>query len=624
MRRHTYMGPDSFSPATGTETEASRVRELLSREMLDARPEQHFDQYTQLVADVLEAPVAFISVLDHDELRLKSRVGVEQESIPREQAFCDITLRVGYLEIPDMRADERFREHPLVAGDRAIRFYAGTVLRGPEGDAVGTLCVMDHRPRTLGESGKQRLQAFAALVEQELHFSTRITEARRKIERTALWDPVTGLPRRSVVVELLERAIARARHGDELIAVAHIRFPRYDEVMGVYGREVLDYTTELISERVRFALEPGDHLGRPEEETLVAVVTGLAGETEAMRRMHALCDVLREPYQISGGSREVVVAFGVSVFPGDGQDTDTLLDRARLASRRAESTGEQAPVFFSGAINREVSRRDRIARRFGGALEREQIELHYQPVLSTRSGQVVGCEALARWSCPQLGRVSPAEFIPVVEHDPGLSRRLTHYVLAAACRQAAAWRQRLHQRFWISVNVSGRELHDPQLSDTIEELLRRHGLPPDALVIELTEQSMIGDMTTAIRIMEQLRRIGVRCAVDDFGTGYSSLNYLRQLPLDKLKIDRTFVDGLQQSRVGREVVSAIINIGHALNMTVVAEGVETPDQVQVLCDLLCDEVQGFLMRPAVPAGELEAMIAQGLAIPWAWEERDGS
>lgn len=618
------MGPDSFSSTTGAEGEASRLRDLISREMLDTRPEQHLDQYTQLVADVLDVPVALITVLDHDDLWLKSRVGLDQDRLPRHQAFCDMTLRVGYLEIPDTLADQRFREHPLVAGDRGVRFYAGTVLRDPEGEVVGTLCIMDYRPRSLGESGKHRLQAFAALAEQELHFNERIAEARRRIEHTALWDPVTGLPRRSVVVELLERALARARQREELVAVAHLRFPRYDEVMSAYGREILDYTSELISERVRFALEPGDHLGRPEEETLLVVVTGLTGETEAMRRMRALYDALREPYQISGGSREVVVAFGVSVFPGDGEDTDTLLDRARLASRRAEATGEQAPVFFSGAVNREVSRRDRIARRFGGALERGQIELHYQPVLSTRSGRVVGCEALARWSCPQLGRVSPAEFIPVAENDPGLSRRLTHYVLEAACRQAAAWRQRLHQRFWISVNVSGRELHDPQLSDTIQELLHKYGLPPDALVIELTEQSMIGDVTTAIRIMEQLRRIGVRCAVDDFGTGYSSLNYLRQLPLDKLKIDRTFVDGLQHSRVGREVVSAIINIGHALNMTVVAEGVETPDQVQVLCDLLCDEVQGFLMRPAVPAGELEAMIAQGSAIPWAWEEKDGS
>lgn len=467
------------------------------------------------------------------------------------------------------------------------------------------------------------MRDFARLVEQELQFNVRIAEAREAIEHTALRDPVTGLPRRSIIVELLERALVSARERGEGVAVGQIRFPRYDEVLAVYGRERVDYLAELFSERLRCALRAGDYLGRLEADTFCVVATQVTAEDDAAQRMRELCDALRQPYNISGGTREVMVGFGASMFPQDATEALALMDRAGLAAGRAEAAGEQAPVFFSGEVNSAISRRDRIAQRLSRALERERVELHYQPVLDARTGLLVGCEALARWTCSQLGRVSPGEFIPVAERDPLLSRTLTRYVLEHACRQAAAWRACMREPFWISVNVSGGELHDPDLAGAVQELITRHQLPAGTLVVELTEQSMITDLDGAVAVMERLQRLGVHCAVDDFGTGYSSLNYLRRLPLDKLKIDRSFIDAMREAGPGRDVVKAIIGIGHALGMSVVAEGVETHDQVQLLCDLNCNELQGFLVRHPVSAEDIEAIVQGGARIPWVWEEQLG-
>ena len=617
------MNPDFLSSSFGNESEARRLQELLSRELLDTRPDQRLDQFTGLVADVVEAPMAFIALMDEHTQWFKSRVGLDIDRAPRDEAFCNHTLMAGAMEIPDTQADPRFREHHLVFGEPGIRFYAGVTLLGPGDAPVGTLCVLDTRPRTLGDVGWRRLRDFARLVEQELQFNVRIAEAREAIEHTALRDPVTGLPRRSIIVELLERALVSARERGEGVAVGQIRFPRYDEVLAVYGRERVDYLAELFSERLRCALRAGDYLGRLEADTFCVVATQVTAEDDAAQRMRELCDALRQPYNISGGTREVMVGFGASMFPQDATEAVALMDRAGLAAGRAEAAGEQAPVFFSGEVNSAISRRDRIAQRLSRALERERVELHYQPVLDARTGLLVGCEALARWTCSQLGRVSPGEFIPVAERDPLLSRTLTRYVLEHACRQAAAWRACMREPFWISVNVSGGELHDPDLAGAVQELITRHQLPAGTLVVELTEQSMITDLDGAVAVMERLQRLGVHCAVDDFGTGYSSLNYLRRLPLDKLKIDRSFIDAMREAGPGRDVVKAIIGIGHALGMSVVAEGVETHDQVQLLCDLNCNELQGFLVRHPVSAEDIEAIVQGGARIPWVWEEQLG-
>lgn len=617
------VNPDLLPASFGNESEARRLQELLSRELLDTRPEQRLDQFTRLVADVMEAPMAYIAVMDEQTQSLKSRVGLEFERIRRDEAFCNHTLMSGALEIPDTHADPRFREHRLVLGEPGIRFYAGVTLLGPDDAPVGTLCVLDVRPRALGDAGWRRLRAFAHLVEQELRFNVRVAEAREAIEHTALRDPVTGLPRRSILVELLERALAGAKERGERVAVGQIRFPRYDEVLAVYGRERVEYLAELFSERLRCALRSGDYLGRLEADTFCVVATQVAAADEAVQRMRQLCDALRQPYNIGGGTREVMVGFGVSMFPEDASEAVALMDRAGLAAGRAETAGEQAPIFFSSDVNTAISRRDQVAQRLSRALERDRMELHYQPVLDARTGMLVGCEALARWTCPQLGRVSPGEFIPVAERDPRLSRTLTHYVLEHACQQAAAWRASVQEPFWISVNVAGGELHDPDLAGAVQELITRYQLPAGTLVVELTEQSMITDLDGAVAVMERLQSLGVHCAVDDFGTGYSSLNYLRRLPVDKLKIDRSFIDAMREAGPGRDVVRAIVGIGHALGMSVVAEGVETHDQVQLLCDLDCDELQGFLVRHAVPAADIEAMMQGGARIPWVWEEETG-
>jgi len=338
-------------------------------------------------------------------------------------------------------------------------------------------------------------------------------------------------------------------------------------------------------------------IGGDEFTSLLHGIDTIEGVASAVRRIRG---ALAEPFGLKGEEVFVTASIGVAIFPDDGEDVDTLLKHADIALSHAKQSGRNVCQFYSAEINARSVQRLSLENRLHTAIDRDELILHYQPKVDTLTGRVIGAEALLRWQHADLGLVPPGEFIPIAE-ETGLIVSIGDWVLREACRQAAAWRAAGLGSIRIAVNVASQQFRVNALVKTIREALEQHDLDGDALALELTESALMEKPKACIAALEELKGLGLRLSIDDFGTGYSSLSYLRRFPLDELKIDRSFVMDIPASVDDAAIVAAIISMAHSLSLSVVAEGVETVDQLSFLRGLGCDECQGFLFSRAVPA-----------------------
>jgi len=333
---------------------------------------------------------------------------------------------------------------------------------------------------------------------------------------------------------------------------------------------------------------------------MLLAVPGVEGERALKQWSDRVYAALSEPFSVGAGQRRAPVAMGVASFPDDASSADELLSCAIVAKDNRPHAG---PRRYASDYDQLTRRKDRLRLDFAKALEKGSLSLAFQPIYRADGTGPVSCEALARWDDPVRGAVSPGEFIPIAESDPELRRALTRWVLRTACGAAMRWNAEAAEPVSVSINVAGPELHDASLIAEVEQALAASGLAPELLVVELTERTLIGDLKAAERSIDGLAKRGVRCALDDFGTGYSSLGYLRTIPLKSLKMDRSFVAEVASDATAREVARGIVNIGRALGMQVVAEGVETEAQRAHLQAIGCDRLQGFLLGRPQPLGE---------------------
>jgi len=576
--------------------EQRRLRELYALKVLDTEPEERFDRFTGLVADILEVPYCFITLIDEHRHWVKSAHGWGREEGSRLDSFCGHVLDNGYLEVPDALEDSRFVEIPAVTGPMGARFYAGTLLRSSSGEGLGCLCILDQETRTLETQDKRRLQEFARLIEQELFFDERISRVRQELTAVALHDPVTGLPGQLVAEERLDELLARNRRQQHFATVVRLTFPRYDELIAAYGVEETDRVARLMATRIRSRTEGRGLAARPSPDSVLAMAGGFDSQAAVDQWVAGLYDSVTNPYVINRGQRNPDVTAGVSVLPVDAHSAAEMIRHTALALRQSGVSGGMN--YYSGEKREDVVRRDHIIGRLTRALEREEIRLAFQPVFRVSDGQPYTCEALARWDDQELGEVSPEEFIPLAEADPRLSCQLSRLVLRQACMAAVEWNRERKYPVAVNVNLAGPEFHRPGLAEEIMTLLETTGLAPSLLVIELTESTVIGDIMAAADTVRQLRDLGVSCALDDFGTGYSSLSYLRRIPFATLKVDRSFICDMPGDDAATAVTRCIINIGKTLGMNVIAEGVETEAQRLQLRNMGCDNMQGYLLsRP---------------------------
>ncbi|MFM2342180.1 MAG: hypothetical protein RLZZ592_1833 [Pseudomonadota bacterium] len=429
-----------------------------------------------------------------------------------------------------------------------------------------------------------------------------------RIQHMAYHDALTGLPNRSLVLDRLEQGLRMAGTHDRLLAVLFLDLDRFKTINDTLGHLAGDELLRQVARRLRQRLPPEVTLARLGGDEFLVLMEDLDDPAQAARLAEAIAGELDAPFLIGGQDLHVSASIGVSLYPRDGTDEQTLLRYADTALYKAKSAGRNTYRFFSPDMNAHAHERLRLENELRQAIERGELCLHYQPQIDCR-GRLSGVEALLRWQHPRRGLVSPTEFIPMAE-ETGLIHVVGDWVLDEACQQVRRWQQLGHPELRVAVNLSVRQLQRRGLDQTVRSALRRSGLAPAHLELEITESSMMDDPLGTMALLHTLRGIGVQLSVDDFGTGYSSLSYLKRFPLQRLKIDRSFVDGIPDDGEDLAIVEAIVALARKLNLRIVAEGVETGAQRELLARLGCDEMQGFLLGRPMPACDLEALLAR--------------
>ena len=450
-------------------------------------------------------------------------------------------------------------------------------------------------------------------------YLTDITERKRAEERIhhlAYYDELTSLPNRSLLAKLVDQAIIVAQRTKAHGCVMFIDLNRFKLINDTLGRAVGDALLREISQRFRLALRDQDVVARLSGDEFAVGLFDIHQHYEASMVANKLLAALNEPFLIDGHDLRVSASIGISVFPQDGNDAETLLRLADIAMYRAKhnaSTDGEHIAFYSQDMNKGMQERMRIESGLRQALGNGQLLLHYQPKFEISTGKIIGAEALVRWKHPERGLVPPAEFIPLAEAT-GLVVQVGEWVLEAACAQAQAWKEKGLPPVRLAVNVSAREFTSA-LPGRVMDTLRRYGLEPSWLELEITESTLMHNIERVIGIMDRLTAAGITLSLDDFGTGYSSLSYLKRFPIDTLKIDRSFTTGIPVDTNDCAIASTIISIAQQLKHKVIAEGVETPEQLAFLKDSGCDEVQGYLFSRPLPAQEFEDALVQNWAPP---------
>jgi diguanylate cyclase (GGDEF)-like protein len=428
---------------------------------------------------------------------------------------------------------------------------------------------------------------------------TAVADREVTIRHQALHDGLTQLPMLARMSEILQELLLRANRIDQPLTVCLIEIQQFQDIIASLGHAAGDGVLWEVAQRLSAGSATAERVARMATDQFLVVLESVSA-AQARAQAERIAERLRAAFDYSGVSLQLETRVGVAVFPDDGALPSELLQRAELALYRAKESGATVGVFVHGD---DESHRHRLAilGQLRGAIASDQLQLYYQPKVDLRSGRVVGCEALVRWNHPDKGIIPPNDFIPHAERT-GMIRFLTAWVLSSAVRQLRSWKE-AGIELDVSVNVSPTDLVDPDFADSLTLLLAQTGADAAHLILEVTESAAMKDLHNTLRVMEQLRVLGIRFSIDDFGTGYSSLAHLKRLPVDEIKIDRSFIQELEARPDDDVVVRSTINLGHALGLKVVAEGVEIPACFDALTRFGCDLVQGYLVAKPMPATE---------------------
>jgi diguanylate cyclase (GGDEF)-like protein/PAS domain S-box-containing protein len=433
-------------------------------------------------------------------------------------------------------------------------------------------------------------------------------ETERQIEYLAHHDALTGLANRVVFAESLARAAGHARREQRMLALLLLDLDRFKVINDSLGHDAGDLLLRAVADRLRSSVRVCDLVARLGGDEFAVVQTELDGADDAAALARRILAELSRPIPVGGREIHTTASIGITLFPSDESSCDKLVKNADLAMYRAKAEGRNTFQFFTERMNAEIQGRLALENALRAGLARDEFVLYYQPLADLRDGgRIVGVEALLRWQHPELGLVLPGEFIPVAE-ESGLIVDLGRWALRQACAQCRAWRDAELPPVRVEVNVSAVQLTRDDLAATVAGILAQTGLTPAALGLEVTETLLAPDIQASATVLHSLRRLGIRLSIDDFGTGYSSLSYLGHFPFDRLKIDKAFVRSLCADTNDMAIIRAIIGMGQALGMRVLAEGVETTDQRRSLAEAGCDEIQGYLISKPLPAEEMSEFL----------------
>jgi diguanylate cyclase (GGDEF)-like protein len=436
-----------------------------------------------------------------------------------------------------------------------------------------------------------------------------VAEGRAQLAHQALHDAMTGLPNLSLLRDRAELAMAGAARMRQKVALLFIDLDQFKEVNDTLGHAAGDALLKHLAAELQAQLRQADTVARQGGDEFCIVLPGVSDTAEVTAVAEKVMALSRRSVMVQGHDLPLHMSVGIALFPDDAADFDSLMQAADTAMYRAKSAGRKGYRFYDAAMNAESLARMQLRSRLAKALERGELSLHYQPQVDLASGRIEGVEALMRWQSPELGRVSPAQFIPVAE-DSGLIVEMGAWALLEACRQAATWQAMGLPPLRVAVNISVLQFRRGRLDEQVTEALALTGLPPECLELELTESVLMQEQDAVIATLDTLAALGIGLAIDDFGTGYSSLSYLKRLRVRKLKIDQSFVRDATESAGAAGIVRAVVQMADALGLSTLAEGVETEAQRDLLLDCGCTGAQGYLFAKPLTADELTALLQQ--------------
>ncbi|HEX7934349.1 MAG TPA: sensor domain-containing phosphodiesterase [Paraburkholderia sp.] len=578
------------------------------------------DPVVRIAARVLDMPVAAVNMIASDHVFLAASTGLDDVDVDvrREVSFCAHAIaQSGLMVVPDATLDERFHDNPLVSGPAGIRFYAGIPLFSPQGHALGALCVIDRKPRAHFSRDEQaRLRDLAQMAADRLElrrveFSTQSAEYEDdkpasqpspaldrlndedELHRLANTDILTGLANRLSFYRRVESNLARGSRA----AVVLVDLDGFKDVNNALGHVAGDRLLCEVGRRLKNVVGSVGTVARIGGDEFAILLPDLPSHEHATRVARAAIASIDAPVIVDGHEVRIAASCGVAFAPFHAREAFELVSNADLALVKAKSLGRGQSFVFVPELRTEVVARRLSLVELDRAVSDSEFVLLYQPQIRLSDGMLTGAEALIRWRHPQRGVLSPAAFLPALESGP-LAATVGSWVLDQACAQAALWRRWGAEHFRMGVNLFSAQLHVGDLAAEVLSTLERHGLPPEALEIEITEHTAFDDDQRALEALQRLRQSGVGIAFDDFGTGYASLSSLKRYPITRLKIDRSFVHGMLDANQDASVVRAILGMADSFRVQTIAEGVENEKQRDALTDLGCEEGQGYLFgRP---------------------------